>query len=113
MFGKNPVSAVVRLRKDAGGARSGPTHNGYNMQEFIVALRARQVTPYITRNDHVTKTGKRHTSAIDRRARRRSLGLKACDLLPDALGVDSKGSDNSIVGLSLHENTPHKLGSTK
>jgi len=43
---------------------------GYDVMDFVSALRARRVTPHIARNDHVTKTGKRRRSAIDGRTTR-------------------------------------------
>lgn len=43
---------------------------GYDAASFVGDLRARKVTPHIARNDHLTKTGKRRTSAIDGRTTR-------------------------------------------
>lgn len=43
---------------------------GYDVAGFIRDLRARKVTPHIARNDHITKTGKRRTTAIDGRTTR-------------------------------------------
>ena len=43
---------------------------GYDATEFVEDLRAREVTPHIARNDHLTKTGKRRKTAIDRRTTR-------------------------------------------
>lgn len=45
---------------------------GYDVADFIRDLRARKVTPHIARNDHLTKTGKRRTTAIDGRTTRHS-----------------------------------------
>jgi hypothetical protein len=42
----------------------------YDVTVFVGALRDRCVTPHLARNDHVTKTGKRRTSAIDARTLR-------------------------------------------
>lgn len=42
----------------------------YDVRDFIKELRARKVTPHIARDDHLTKTGKRRTSAIDARTTR-------------------------------------------
>lgn len=42
----------------------------YDVREFVCALRARRITPHIARDDHLTKTGKRRTSAIDGRTTR-------------------------------------------
>jgi len=38
---------------------------GFDVRQFVDDLRARNVTPHIARDDHLTKTGKRRTSAID------------------------------------------------
>jgi len=42
----------------------------YDVRGFVGDLRARKVTPHIARDDHLTKTGKRRTSAIDGRTTR-------------------------------------------
>ncbi len=42
----------------------------YDVREFVRDLRARRITPHIARDDHLTKTGKRRTSAIDARTTR-------------------------------------------
>ena len=42
----------------------------YDVQAFVGDLRARKITPHVTRDDHLTKTGKRRRSAIDRRTTR-------------------------------------------
>lgn len=42
----------------------------YDVREFVADLRARRITPHIARDDHLTKTGKRRTSAIDGRTTR-------------------------------------------
>ena len=42
----------------------------YDTKDHIAALRAAKVTPHVTQNDGVTKTGKRRTSAIDARGTR-------------------------------------------
>lgn len=39
----------------------------YDTADFVTALRERQVTPHVACNDHLTKTGKRRTTAIDAR----------------------------------------------
>lgn len=43
---------------------------GYDVQAFVADLRHRSVTPHVTRNAYVTKTGKRRKSAIDGRTTR-------------------------------------------
>lgn len=43
---------------------------GYDVRDFVGQLRARKVTPHMARDDHLTKTGKRRTSAIDGRTTR-------------------------------------------
>jgi transposase len=42
----------------------------YDVADFVAALRERQVTPHVACNDHLTKTGKRRTTAIDARTTR-------------------------------------------
>jgi len=42
----------------------------YDVKDFAAELRRRKVTPHVTQDDHLTKTGKRRTSAIDRRTTR-------------------------------------------
>ena len=42
----------------------------YDVTRFVADLRARSVTPHITINGHLTKTGKRRKTAIDRRTLR-------------------------------------------
>lgn len=42
----------------------------YDIADFVDDLRRREVTPHITINDHVTKTGKRRKTSIDRRITR-------------------------------------------
>ena len=44
----------------------------YDTADHIANLRALNVTPHVTQNDSVTKTGKRRRSAIDRRTTRRA-----------------------------------------
>ena len=42
----------------------------YDTADHVANLRALNVTPHVTQNDSVTKTGKRRRSAIDRRTTR-------------------------------------------
>lgn len=42
----------------------------YDVRDFVAELRQRKVTPHVARDDHLTKTGKRRTSAIDHRTTR-------------------------------------------
>jgi transposase len=42
----------------------------YDVTQFVKDLKARSVTPHIAINDHLTKTGKRRKTAIDRRTTR-------------------------------------------
>ncbi len=42
----------------------------YDVKDFAADLRQRKVTPHVAQNDHLTKTGKQRTSAIDRRTTR-------------------------------------------
>jgi IS5 family transposase len=43
---------------------------GFDTTDYVHELRARGVTPHIARNDHLTKTGRRRKTAIDRRTTR-------------------------------------------
>ncbi|MDP6020288.1 MAG: IS5 family transposase [Alphaproteobacteria bacterium] len=43
---------------------------GYDVSDFVDELRARQVTPHIAVQDHLTKTGKRRKTRIDGRTTR-------------------------------------------
>ena len=58
------------------GRRGGPVASGgitlggdkaFDVAGFVGDLRARRITPHIAVDDHVTKTGKRRKTAIDRR----------------------------------------------
>jgi len=42
----------------------------YDVTDFVLALRARLVTPHIAIDGHVTKTGKTRKTAVDRRVTR-------------------------------------------
>lgn len=42
----------------------------YDVVQFVHDLRSRSVTPHIAINDHITKTGKRRRTALDRRTTR-------------------------------------------
>jgi IS5 family transposase len=51
----------------------------YDVTDFVSDLRNRSVTPHITRNDYVTKTGKRRKTAIDGRTLRHpGYGISQC-----------------------------------
>ena len=39
----------------------------YDCRDHVIALRRLNVTPHVTQNDPLTKTGRRRTSAIDKR----------------------------------------------
>lgn len=43
---------------------------GYDAAEFVRELRGRKITPHIAINGHLTKTGKRRKTAVDRRTTR-------------------------------------------
>ena len=55
---------------DAKGRITLGADKAYDVRDFVSSLRARRVTPHIARDDHLTKTGKRRTSAIDGRTTR-------------------------------------------
>jgi len=60
---------------DSGPARSGRritlgADKAYDVADFVAALRARAVSPHIAIDGHLTKTGKRRRTAIDRRTAR-------------------------------------------
>ncbi len=61
------------------GNRGGPVAAGritlggdkaFDVSDFVGDLRARRITPHLTRDNHVTKTGKRRKTAIDGRTTR-------------------------------------------
>jgi transposase len=58
--GRRPGTRRVTLGAD----------KAYDVTEFIVALRERNVTPHIAIDGHLTKTGKRRKTAIDTRTTR-------------------------------------------
>lgn len=43
---------------------------GFDVADFVIALRARNVTPHVAIQDHLTKTGKRRKTLIDGRTTR-------------------------------------------
>jgi transposase len=57
-----PVTSRTPPRRITLGA-----DKAYDTADFVAALRERQVTPHVACNDHLTKTGKRRTTAIDAR----------------------------------------------
>lgn len=66
------VAALDMLETLCRGSRRATlgADKGYDVTGFVRDLRARKITPHIARNDHVTKTGKRRTTAIDGRTTR-------------------------------------------
>jgi transposase len=61
----------------------------YDVMDFVGDLRTRSVTPHIARNDHLTKTGKRRRTAIDRRTTRQlgyALSQRARKRIEEAFG---------------------------
>jgi transposase len=56
--------------KQAPGRITVGEDNAYDTRDHIAALRAAKVTPHVTQNDGLTKTGKRRKSAIDARTTR-------------------------------------------
>lgn len=56
--------------KARGGRITAGEDKAYDTADHVAALRAANVTPHVTQNDGVTKTGKRRRSAIDRRTTR-------------------------------------------
>jgi transposase len=56
--------------KARGGRITVGADKAYDTADHVANLRAIPVTAHVTRNDSVTKTGKRRTSAIDRRTTR-------------------------------------------
>ena len=56
--------------KQAPGRITVGEDKAYDTKDHIAALRAANVTPHVTQNDSLTKTGKRRTSAIDARTTR-------------------------------------------
>lgn len=61
----------------------------FDAREFVGALRACKATPHIARDDHLTKTGKRRTSAVDRRTTRHpgyAVSLRVRKRIEEAFG---------------------------
>jgi transposase len=63
------LALVDRHRPNQGRITLG-ADKAYDVVGFIEALRTRRVTPHVTIDGHVTKTGKRRKTAIDRRTTR-------------------------------------------
>ena len=59
----------------------------YDVYGFVTSLRARNTTPHIARNRHITKTGKRRKSAIDGRTTRHP-GYRCSQRAPPATRGD-------------------------
>lgn len=58
--------------KARGGRVTAGEDKAYDTADHVANLRAADVTPHVTQNDGVTKTGKRRKSAIDQRTTRHS-----------------------------------------
>ena len=56
--------------KGGGRRRTLGADKGYDVADFVDALRARKVTPHVAVQDHLTKTGKRRKTKIDARTTR-------------------------------------------
>jgi transposase len=56
--------------KARGGRITVGEDKAYDTADHVAKLRAANITPHVTQNDAVTKTGKRRTSAIDQRTTR-------------------------------------------
>jgi transposase len=65
-------AALVMLDRSRGRRRRITVggDKGFDVRAFVDDLRERNATPHIARDDHLTKTGKRRTSPIDRRVTR-------------------------------------------
>jgi transposase len=66
-------AALALLDRRPGGAGRRVTlgaDKAYDVKAFVSELRQRSITPHVARDDHLTKTGRRRTSAIDGRTTR-------------------------------------------
>jgi transposase len=63
---------LKRLADRAGRRITAGEDKAYDTKNHVAALRELNVTPHVTQNDALTKTGKRRTSAIDARTTRHS-----------------------------------------
>jgi transposase len=62
---------MLKKKAEAAGHRiTAGEDKAYDTSDHIAALRKMNVTPHVTQNDALTKTGKRRTSAIDARTTR-------------------------------------------
>jgi len=62
--------ALLDRRPGGAGRCTLGADKAYDVKAFVGELRQRKITPHVARDDHLTKTGKRRTSAIDRRITR-------------------------------------------
>ena len=62
--------AMLRKKAKASGRITVGEDKAYDTSDHIAALRKMNVTPHVTQNDTLTKTGKRRRSAIDERTTR-------------------------------------------
>lgn len=71
-------AALALLDRRPGGAGRSTlgADKAYDVKAFVGELRQRRITPHVARDDHLTKTGRRRTSAIDcRTTRHRGYGV--------------------------------------
>lgn len=71
-------AALALLDRRPGGAGRSTlgADKAYDIKAFVGELRQRRITPHVARDDHLTKTGRRRTSAIDcRTTRHRGYGV--------------------------------------
>jgi IS5 family transposase len=63
---RNAALALIDRHRSAGRVTLGGD-KGYDVADFVEALREREVTPHIAINGHVRKSGRARKTAIDRR----------------------------------------------
>jgi IS5 family transposase len=61
---------MIDRHKQSGRRVTLGADKGYDVREFIAALRARRVTPHVAIDGHVRKSGKPRKTALDRRTTR-------------------------------------------
>ena len=61
---------LKKIKRKAGRRITAGEDKAYDTADHVAALRRIEVTPHVTQNDAVTKTGRRRRSAIDKRTTR-------------------------------------------
>ena len=67
---RRAAEALLKRKARQRGRRITVEEKAYDCQDHVMALRRLNVTPHVAQNDALTKTGRRRTSAIDKRTTR-------------------------------------------